>query len=135
MQLIQGGVQSDNAAEGVLANLKASLQLLAAAAHDQVVHFESPDFDSKTDEMALDYDHWSTAVRSFWKLSDRQMALLEAINGYLESLSGEDNIAFWSDQALFDDPRWEEVRTMAKATLESFGWDVDVPLRERILDG
>ncbi len=35
--------------------------------------------------------------------------------------------AFWEEEALFTDSQWEEVRTLAKAALASFGWPVEVP--------
>jgi hypothetical protein len=31
------------------------------------------------------------------------------------------------NEALFSDPRWEEVRLLAKAVLTSFGWPSEIP--------
>lgn len=42
-------------------------------------------------------------------------------------MSGSLNADFWTDEALSSDPRWEEVRTLAKAALVSFGWPIEMP--------
>jgi len=134
MQPILGGVQGKNVPQGVLSNLEASLQLLAARASDQVAHFLPADFSNKADEMALDFEHWSTSVASFHTLTSDQEKSLKVLNDYLQALSGEDNRSFWTDQALVDDPRWEEVRAAAKVALVSFGWLADVPQQDRYID-
>jgi hypothetical protein len=121
-------------AEGMLANLRYSLQLLACNASDQLAHFLPPDFAFKADEMALDFDNWATSIHTYWSLTEEQTALLSQLNAYLGSLSGEQNALFWSDEALVSDPCWEQVRTLARAALASFRWPREAPPPEEYRD-
>ena len=79
----------------------------------------------------LDYNHWERAVRTYWIFSQEQEARLTALNSFLNKIwkNNPHNVsrAFWEEEALFTDSQWEEVRTLAKAALASFGWPVEVP--------
>ncbi len=106
-----------------------SLQLLAKDAQAQIAHF--PTDIHVTDEMVLDYSHWEREVRTYWIFSQEQEARLSALNSFLNKIwkNNPHNIsrAFWEEEALFTDSQWEEVHTLAKAALASFGWPVEVP--------
>ena len=114
----------------VARNLREALQLLAADADEQIAHFLPPDFAFKADEMALDLDDSARVFRSYWTMTQDQAAKVEALDGFLEVLSGADYTDFWSDASIRDDPRWVEARQLAQATLDAFGWTADVPPRE-----
>ncbi len=81
--------------------------------------------------MVLDYSHWEREVRTYWIFSQEQEARLSALNSFLNKIwkNNPHNIsrAFWEEEALFTDSQWEEVHTLAKAALASFGWPVEVP--------
>ena len=124
---VRGGVAAETPEAGVLANLRYSLQLLAAAAPDQLAHFLPPDFACKADEMALDFDNWAKSVPTYWTLTEEQAARLTELDVYLDSVSGPQNAAFWTDDALVSDPRWEQVRVLAQAALIAFHWPKEVP--------
>lgn len=132
--VVRSGVAAETPEAGVLANLRYSLQLLAAAAPDQIAHFLPPDFAFKADEMALDFEHWATCVDTYWTLTEEQTAQLTELDAYLASLSGPPNAAFWTDEALVSDPRWEQVRALAQAALTSFQWPREVPPPEEYID-
>jgi hypothetical protein len=121
----QDGVRSDNEKDGALANLCFTLQLLAARGVDQLAHF--PPSVSVADELALDYDHWSTSIHSYWSLSQDQTACLNSLDDYLDAMGGERNRAVWTDEALLSDPRWERVRHLARLALASFGLQIELP--------
>lgn len=127
------GVQSDNARDGVRANLCFTLQLLAARGEDQVAHF--PPFVCVADELALDFDHWSRSVRNFWELSDEHAACLASLNDYLDRMSGEANISLWTDEALRNDPHWEQVRHLARVALAAFRQRIELPPPSRYVPG
>ncbi len=131
---VRGGVVAETPEVGVLANLRYTLQLLAAAAHDQIAHFLPPDFAFKTDEMALDFDNWATAVHTYWTLTREQIARLTELSAYLDSQSGPHNAGFWTDEALVSDPRWDHIRALAQAALLAFQWPRDVPPPEAYID-
>lgn len=131
---VRSGVAAETPAAGVLANLRYSLQLLAVAAPDQLAHFLPPDFAFKADEMALDFDNWANAVPTYWTLTEEQSVRLSQLGAYLTTMSGEQNAAFWTDEALVSDPRWEQVRALAQAALTSFQWTKEVPPAEEYVD-
>jgi hypothetical protein len=133
-RIVVGGVAGATAAEGVLANLRYSVQLLAAPAAEQIAHFLPPDFAAKTDEMALELDHWAQCAPTYWTLTHEQTTRLNALDAYLEALSGMEHAEFWTDAALVSDPRWEEVRTLAVAVLTAFEWPKQTPPPMRYLD-
>jgi hypothetical protein len=131
---VVGGVAATTPAEGVLANLRYSVQLLAAPATEQIAHFLPPGFATKTDEMALELAHWAQCAPTYWTLTPEQTGRLTALDAYLAALSGMEHAEFWTDAALVSDPRWEEVRTLATAVLTAFAWPKETPPPERYLD-
>lgn len=63
--------QSEARGNGILAELRFSLQLLAAPAQAQLSHFPV-DWIALADEMALDFDHWHQCLATYWKPSHTQ---------------------------------------------------------------
>jgi hypothetical protein len=53
---------------------------------------------------------------------------LSRLDDFLNEMSTPYYSDFWTDEALSSDPRWEQVRTLAKAALVSFGWPIEIPL-------
>ena len=98
----------------------------------QLSHFPVP-WIVLTDEMALDFDNWARCVSTYWKLSQEQEIRLTALDEFLSEMSGPLHSDFWTDEALSSDPRWEEVRNLAKAALISCGWPIEVPPPDRLL--
>ena len=119
-------------AEGVLKQLCRSLQLLASPAQAQVRHFPVS-WIVLPDEMALDLDHWAGCVSTYWELPQEQKTTLTVLDDFLSEMSGSDHAAFWTDEALFTDSRWEKVRHLTQAALVSFGWPLEVPPPARLL--
>ena len=117
---------SEAKGDGVLEHLYHSIQVLASPAQAQLNHFPV-DWIVLTDEMALDFDHWVQCLPTYWKPSPVQMDQLSRLDDFLSEMSGSLHSDFGTDEALSSDPRWEEVRTLAKAVLVSFGWPVEVP--------
>jgi hypothetical protein len=106
--------------------------LLASPAQAQVRHFPVP-WIVLTDEMADDFGHWARCVSTYWELAQEQKTRLTDLDGFLSKMSGSDNAAFWTDEALFTDSRWEKVRNLAQVALVSFGWPLEVPPPARLL--
>jgi hypothetical protein len=63
----------------------------------------------------------------YWKLSPAQKVQLSRLEDFLSEMSGSLHTDFWTDEALPSDPRWEQVRTWAKAALVEFGWPIEIP--------
>jgi hypothetical protein len=118
--------QDAEIADNVLQHLRHSLQLLASPAQAQLSHFPAG-WVVLTDEMVLDFDSWVERISSYWKLSKEQKARLTELDEFLNKMSDSSNSDLWTDEALSSDPRWEEVRTLAKAALIAFGWPIEIP--------
>ena len=109
-------------------SFKRALQALAQPASVQVELF--PDFVAYGDELVLDYGEALErfGVQSRDSLTRAQRAALADLDSRITELSGPDNEAFWlTRDALFKDPRWEEIRQLAKAVLREFGWPNERP--------
>jgi hypothetical protein len=106
--------------------LRISLQLLASEGQDQINHYP-PGVDI-IGELFSDYEHHSSAIRTYWEISPHQSAQLKTLLDFFYRLDDDD---FWTVEALTSDPRWNEVRSIAKKALRSFNWPVEVPLPEK----
>jgi hypothetical protein len=108
--------------------LRWSLQSLAAAGSEQPTLF--PEHMMKADDLALDFDHWASFVRATYErdLSAAQADALAAIDRKLSTMSREGaefDLDLWTDAALRTSELWADVRLLAAAALEAFGWPVD----------
>jgi hypothetical protein len=105
--------------------LKWSMQGLVRSGSDQQTLF--PDRRMEPGELALDFDHWSSVVRSQYQddLTASQLDALAAIEQKLATMSrdgAEFDLDVWTESALQTSEHWVEVRRLAAAALEAFGW-------------
>jgi hypothetical protein len=128
---IQDGVKGNTDEDGVLANLRFTLQLLAASGQEQRDHVLPPLHGDITGDMAEDYDLWSRSVPAYWALSPQQTQALRAISAFFDTHEYAEHPTFWEDEALVSDERWEQVRQLAQAALAACGWPVEVPPRQK----
>lgn len=110
--------------------LKWSLQGLAALASDQLALF--PGSVARADELALDFDQGASVVREHYQhdLSPAQAGVLESLCRKLSTMSrdGADfDVDIWTDAALASSEHWAQVRSLAAAALDAFGWSVEHP--------
>jgi hypothetical protein len=108
--------------------LKWSVQALALRAPEQLVLF--PDFVSTADELALELDHWASLVLETYRedLTDAQADSLRALDRKLATMSrdgAEFDADLWSEAALGTSAHWQEVRALAVAVRDAFGWSVE----------
>ena len=108
--------------------LKWSVQALALRAPEQLVLF--PDFVATADELAMELDHWATLVlESYGKdLTGSQAADLKALHDKLAIMSrdrAEFDADLWTESALGSSVHWQEVRALAVAVRDAFGWSAD----------
>ncbi|HEV2596822.1 hypothetical protein [Sphingopyxis sp.] len=106
--------------------LQHAVLALAQPAEVQLALF--PDFVCKADELALDFeDGLYELVGHESDVSAEQRAALDALDSLLVSMSGQHNAAFWTDEAVRSDEKWEDIRSAAKATAKIFGWELRPP--------
>jgi len=108
--------------------LKWSLHSLARAGSPQRLLF--PDQAVNADELAFQFDHWTATIRGAYDagLSPSQRDALAAIAGKLATMSrdgAEFDLDLWTETALSASEHWAEVRRLAAAALEAFGWPVE----------
>jgi hypothetical protein len=102
-----------------------SLQDLATAGSEQLALF--PDRAAKPDELAWAFEHWASIVRGTYEteLSEPQIDALSAVEGKLKTMSrdgAEFGADLWTDGAFRNSEHWIEVRALATAALDAFGW-------------
>ena len=105
--------------------LRWSLQGLATAGSEQRALF--PDLAVNADELAFDFDHWASVVRDHYEdeLSASQADSLAAIGVKLATMSrdgAEFDLELWTDAAVISSEHWADVRRLAMAALDAFGW-------------
>ncbi|HEY0312212.1 MAG TPA: hypothetical protein VGC56_06920 [Allosphingosinicella sp.] len=87
-----------------------------------------PDFVCKAEELALDFeDGLYELVGHEDEITAQQRAAVDALDALLAIMSGQGNASFWTEEGVRSDPKWEEIRTAAKATAAAFGWELRPP--------
>jgi hypothetical protein len=117
-----------------LKQLARSLQDLAGAGSDQLTLF--PERAVKPDEAAWAFEHWATLIRRTYEseLSLIQTDALAAVERKLKTMSrdgAEFGADLWTDSALRTSEHWIEVRALATAALDAFGWPIEMPGESR----
>ena len=104
-------------------SLRLSLQALAAVPSDQPALF--PEVVRTANALARDFDNWTAVVTENYEdeLSQDQRHALAAIDQRLSAMSDDDQV--WSQSALAGDQRWDEIRRLAYAALDAFGWAIE----------
>jgi len=79
---------------------------------------------SPADELAFGFDHWCLCVLSEYpgELTNRQRALLNALDAYFDEMCREGNEQLWAEEAIRNSDEWSDIRRLAGMALESFGW-------------
>jgi hypothetical protein len=118
--------------------LRWSLQGLAIAGSEQRPLF--PEYMPGADDLAFDFDRRASVVRSRYEadLSRSQSDSLAAIEEKLATMSrdgAEFDVELWTEAALSSSEHWADVRRLACAALEAFGWPVESPPRHPIERG
>jgi hypothetical protein len=114
-----------------LRQLERSLRGLANADGAQGALF--PGFARTPSDLAFDFDHWVSVVRSNYddELTAAQRGALAAIEATFAAMSRESadfDLDVWSGPALRTSERWAEVRRLASSALEAMDWGEDSPL-------
>ena len=67
-------------------------------------------------------DVYTDFVDSLQRLpSEAQLVSLQALDSAIHSMSGVENAALWTEAAVQNDPRWQELREIARTVLQEFG--------------
>jgi hypothetical protein len=105
--------------------LRRSLHDLAGAGSEQLALF--PDRAPKPDELAWAFEHWASIIRGTYEtdLSEPEIGSLTAVEEKLKTMSrdgAEFGADLWTDSAVRNSEHWIELRALATAALEAFGW-------------
>jgi hypothetical protein len=80
------------------------------------------------DELALDFeDAMRRSAEWLAHLPDAQTRPLQALNSFLEASSGANHADLWDNDSLACDPRWDEIRELARDFLRACKWPDVVP--------
>lgn len=105
--------------EKVLASLQDVLARLAAPASAQIAYLQDLGVTPSIDELALEFDDIAVLVPELvenGRLTREQVETVMALDRTLQAMSGIDDL--WNDAALRSDPRWAEVRELARKGAE-----------------
>jgi hypothetical protein len=107
--------------------LRWTLASLAAVGSDQQTLF--PDHVEKPGKLALEFDRCVSQIRGEYgpELSEAQAGMLTAIEEKLATIARDSNTFdtdLWTDEALRSSEHWADVRRLASAALEAFGWPI-----------
>jgi len=112
-----------------LEQLRSAIRLLSAMAEGQrrylievgqITNFQAADEATSVDELGLQFEDATYLVPQLVQddvLSAKAVEHIENLNNIMLSLSGEKNADFWTIKALYEDPRWAKIRTLACDTL------------------
>src|SRR5579884_103683 len=126
-RFIENDIEAQKNSFGVLNQLRFSLQLLASDADVQANHFPPPHFFSFSFEMIDDFVHWAECVHTYWKLSQEQIATLKTLSNFLENMDWSPTPSAEPAENVFLSPLWNEIRHLARITLEAFDWSLETP--------
>lgn len=121
---------------GIQNQFRWSLQALAADPTVQLSLF--PDIVCKTDELALDFDHWSQTYLAHFAAESvpAQIGAIGSIDRRLAAMSLGGplfDVRLWEDEALIAREEWEDLRSMARHALDVLGWSMETPPRGRAI--
>jgi hypothetical protein len=108
--------------------LRLSLRALAMAGDEQRMLFA--DLAASAGDLASNYDQSAAVIRADYEsdLSTAQSDALAAIDRKLATMSrdgDEFDADLWTDAALRSGEHWGEVRNLATAALDAFGWPME----------
>lgn len=86
-----------------------------------------PDFVLLTDELALDFDdgyQLAPQLKEGGLISEKAFDLLSQIDRILEEMSDRLRGNVWNDEALKENPVWEECRILARKALTELNEDL-----------
>jgi len=80
-----------------------------------------PDERMTPDEIALDIEHWVSAARDWHLADDDVIDLLGEIDRTFKEMSGQENAARWTPEALRSSGEWASQRERAREVLRLMG--------------
>ncbi|MBQ0215642.1 hypothetical protein KAH51_19675 [Proteus vulgaris] len=85
-----------------------------------------PDFVNVADQLAVE---WEIALDdiNYELLSVEQCSTIKEFDDYMLSISGPNNVRFWSNEALASSMEWEKMRVLARKVVVSMGWATTPP--------
>ncbi len=106
-----------------------SVRALAQSAGTQFTLF--PPFVCVADELALEFEEQYGRVREQNVSLGRGEVAVRDLDKKLEEMSGPQHEELWTDDALRQEPDWEEIRVLARRVIDVMGWSDTPPPSER----
>ncbi len=111
--------------ERVFAELSSTLQRLAAPG--EIALARLPKNCHRPDELALEYEQsLRVAIANYEsELPEASKVALCRVDAELESMSGSQQNELWTEEAVCHNPKWAEIRLLARAALDAMNWKPD----------
>lgn len=105
--------------------IKWAVQALAQPAEIQIGLF--PDFVNVADELALTWEEALGEITENDNFSDDILMNIHSLDESILAISGDSNSEFWTDDALRESNKWEEVRSIAATIIKKMSWPTSSP--------
>lgn len=110
----------------MLDKIKWAVQALAQPVEIQIGLF--PDFVNVADELALTWEEAVYDLEEYSKfLSDDKLIAIRSLDEAILAISGENNYEFWTDTALRESNKWNEIRAIASNVAKTMNWSASSP--------
>jgi len=110
-------------------NLKNSIMALAASAKVQEALY--PSFAAVGDELVLEFGECLDNLKVS-DLTPEQAASIEALDVFIIQHSGAQFSAMYlENSALYEDPNWDEIRSLAELVAKKMGWSLTEPVKQK----
>ncbi|MXR70142.1 hypothetical protein GNT65_15865 [Shewanella sp. JBTF-M18] len=110
-------------------NLKNSIMALAASAKVQEALY--PSFSAVGDELVLEFGECLDNLKVS-DLTPEQAASIEALDVFIIQHSGTQFSAMYlENSALYENPNWDEIRSLAKLVAKEMGWSLSEPVKQK----
>ncbi len=87
-----------------------------------------PDFSCKGDEMILEFNEAYQRIKNESTLSKVQREEFEILDEFIEKHSGKNfEKLYTNNQAIFSEPFWSEIRSLAKNIITVMNWTYEEP--------
>lgn len=106
--------------------LKWAVRAMAMPAAKQVELF--PKFVNVADELALAWEEGLSVLDAAGNsISNSQLNAIRRMDDKILAMSGPDNSEYWTEVALRESAKWEELRRAATELAKEMGWSIDTP--------
>ena len=83
---------------------------------------------TKGEELVAQYDEALEASENDLDLNEEQLQAFEKLEDFLDENTGEEFVdLYYLTASLYNDKRWEQIRSLSKEIIQTMGWEYEMP--------